>query len=196
MPAVYQLLGYPGTGKLTISTEITRQLEARGEPCARLDNHATANLVWQLVSEDQKFDPAVFAKILDLRRVLLEAAEMASEAHSIVFTNFLPPDRDATVLDPHRQLAATLGKPFVALELVLDAEEVVRRVVGADRVANLKLTDPHIARAVIDGGQTLPAHWPELRQLAIDGLTAAEAAARIIELGDEAARTGAGETSA
>lgn len=44
MPAVYQLFAYPGTGTLTIAKEIVKQLEARGEPCARLDNHATHNL--------------------------------------------------------------------------------------------------------------------------------------------------------
>lgn len=186
MPAVYQLFAYPGTGKLTIAKEIVKQLEARGEPSARLDNHATHNLVWQLIPEHRKFDPPVLAKVFELRRVLLEAAaELTSEAHSIVFTNFLPPGREATIADPHRDLALKLGKTFVALELTLDPEEVLRRVGNPDRVANLKLTDIERARQVIDGGQTLPTHWPELRQLAIDGLTAAEAAARIIAIADE-----------
>jgi hypothetical protein len=186
MPAVYQLFAFPGTGKLTIATEIVRQLAARGEPCARLDNHATHNLVWQLVPEHQKFDPPVLARVFELRQVLLAAAaELTSEAHSIVFTNFLPPDRPPTVVDAHRDLARQLGKAFVALELTLDPDEVLRRVGNPDRVANLKLTDTRRAREVIDAGQTLPTHWPELRRLAIDGLTAAEAAARIIAMADE-----------
>jgi hypothetical protein len=186
MPAVYQLLAYPGTGKLTIAKEIVRKLDARGEPCARLDNHATHNLVWQLIPEDRKFDPAVLAKVFELRRVLLEAAaELTSDAHSIVFTNYLPPDRDPTIIDPNRDLALELGKTFVAVELTLDPDEVLRRVGNPDRVANLKLTDVAVARQVIDQGQTLPTHWPELRQLAIDGLTAGEAADRIIAIADE-----------
>lgn len=186
MPAVYQLFAFPGTGKLTIANEIVKQLEARGEPCARLDNHATHNLVWQLIPEHRKFDPPVLAKVRDLRRVLLDAAaELTSEAHSIVFTNFLPPDREATIADPNRDLALGLGKTFVAVELTLDPEEVLRRVGNADRVANLKLTDVERARQVIDRGQTLPMHWPELRQLAIDGLTAVEAAERIIAIADK-----------
>ena len=185
MPAVYQLFAYPGTGKLTIAKEIVKQLEARGEPCARLDNHATHNLVWQLVPPHRRFDPPVLAKVFELRRVLLEAAEeLASEDHSIVFTNFLPPGREPTVADPNRDLAVKLGKTFVALELTLDPDEVLRRVGNADRVANLKLTDVERARQVIDGGQTLPTHWPELRTFAIDGLTAAEAAGRIIAIAD------------
>lgn len=185
MPAVYQLFAFPGTGKLTIAKEIVRQLAERGEPCARLDNHATHNLVWQLIPEHRKFDPPVLAKVMELRRILVEAAaELTSEAHSIVFTNFLPPDRPPTITDPNRDLAHSLGKKLVALELTLDPEEVLRRVGNDDRVTNLKLTDPARARQVIAGGQTLPTHWPELRQFAIDGLSAAEAAAGIIALAD------------
>ena len=186
MPAVYQLFAFPGTGKLTIANEIVKQLKARGEPCARLDNHATHNLVWQLIPEHRKFDAPVLAKVLELRRVLLEAAaELTSEGHSIVFTNYLPPDREATIVDPNRNLALKLGKTFVALELTLDPEEVLRRVGNPDRVANLKLTDVARARQVVAGGQTLPTHWPELRQFAIDGLTAAETAERIIAIADQ-----------
>ena len=62
---------------------------------------------------------------------------------------------------------------------------MLRRVGNPDRVANFKLTDVERARQVINDGQTLPTHWPELRQLAIDGLTAAEAAERIIAAADE-----------
>lgn len=187
MPAVYQLFAYPGTGKLTIAKEIVRQLRARGEPCALLDNHATHNLVWQLIPEHRKFDPPVLARVRELRRVLVEAAaELMSEAHSIVFTNFLPPGREPTIVDPNRNLALKLGKTLVAIELTLDADEVLRRVGNPDRIANLKLTDVRRAREVIDLGQTLPTHWPELRRLAIDDLTAAEAARRIIAIADKA----------
>jgi hypothetical protein len=185
MPTVFQLFAYPGTGKLTVAKEIVKQLEARGEPCARLDNHATHNLVWQLVPEHRRFDPPVLAKVFELRRVLLEAAaELASQAHSIVFTNFLPPGREATVVDANRDLALKLGKRFVAFELTLDHEEVLQRVGNPDRAVNLKLTDVERARQVINGGQTLPTHWPELRQFAIDGLSAAEAAERIIAIAE------------
>lgn len=187
MPAIFQLLAFPGTGKLTIGREIKRQLEARGEPCALLDNHATHNLVWQLIPEDRKFDEPVLAKVFELRRVLIEAAgELTSDAHSIVFTNFLPPTREPTIVDPHRDLAIALGKTLVAVELTLDRDEVLRRVGNPDRVTNLKLTSIEHANRVMDAGQTLPTHWPELRSLAVDGLSAAEAAARIIAMADAA----------
>ena len=188
MPAVYQLFGFPGTGKLTIAKEIVRLLAERGEPCARLDNHATHNLVWQLIPAERKFEPPVLARVFELRRVLLEAAaELTSDAHSIVFTNFLPPDRPPEIVDSQRDLALKLGKPLVAVELTLDREEVLRRVDNVDRVANLKLIDIERAKVVMDAGQTLPRHWPELTSVAIDGLTAAEAATTLIAMADQAA---------
>ena len=192
MPAVYQLFGYPGTGKLTIAKEIVRLLTGRGEPCARLDNHATHNLVWQLIPPERKFDPPVLARVFELRKVLLDAAaELTSDAHSIVFTNFLPPGREPTIVDPHRALARHLGKTLVAVELTLDRAEILRRVGNPDRVTNLKLTDVERAEQVMGAGHTLPTHWPELTRLAIDGLTAAEAAARLIAMADaQVASTG------
>jgi len=38
----------------------------------------------------------------------------------------------------------------------------------------------------MNAGQTLPTHWPELTSVAIDGLTAAEAAATLIAMADQA----------
>jgi adenylate kinase len=187
MPAVFQLLAFPGTGKLTIAKEIKRQLEARGEPVALLDNHATHNLVWQLVPEAQRFDEAVLGRVFELRRVLIEAAaELTSDAHSILFTNFLPPGRPANLLDPHRDLARKLGKPLVAVVLACDRDEVLRRVGNPDRAANLKLDDVEIARHVMDAGQTLP-EWPELVELDVSVLSAEEAARRIVAMADAAA---------
>src|SRR4051812_39693066 len=184
VPAVYQLLGFPGTGKYTVACAIVEQLRTRGEPAALMDNHATANLVWSLVPEERRFDPAVMARINELRRVLVEgAAELTGPDHSIVFTNFIPTDPKRAILDPHRQLAQTLGRPLVAVVLRCDPEEVLRRVPGSDRAARLKLVDPTIARRIMDNGQWVP-DWAELVELDPTGLSADETAARIIAMAD------------
>lgn len=184
MPAVYQLLGFPGTGKYTVAREIVAQLEARGEPAALLDNHATANLVWSLVPEARRFDAEVMGRMKELRGVLLEAArDLTSPDHSLVFTNFVPSRAEGSVLDPHRNLARHLGRPLVAVVLRCDAEEVLRRVPNPDRAARLKLVDPVVARRVIDAGMSLP-DWPELVDLDTTRLSAAETAARVIAMAD------------
>ncbi len=94
MPAVYQLLGYPASGKYTVAKAMVELLAARGEPAALLDNHATANLVWSLVPRERRFDPDVMARLAELRSVLWDAAaELTSPDRSLILTNYLPPGR-------------------------------------------------------------------------------------------------------
>lgn len=66
-----------------------------------------------------------------------------------------------------------------------DPEEIVRRVSNPDRAGLLKIVDPHRAREILAAGMTLPT-WPELVDLDVTGLTAAEAAARVVALADGA----------
>lgn len=185
VPAVYQLLGFPGTGKYTVAQAIVEELAARGEPAALLDNHATANLVWSLVPVERQFDPDVMAWIADLRNVLWDAAaELTSPEHSLVFTNFLPVGRPPTVLDRHRELAQQLGRKLVAVVLHCDPDQVLRRIPNADRAARMKLVDADIARTIMSSGMTLPT-WPELIDLDITGQSPTEAGARVIALADD-----------
>jgi hypothetical protein len=185
VPAFYQLLGFPGTGKYTVAKEIVAQLAARDEPAALLDNHATANLVWSLVPESRRFDDDVMARMHQLRLVLMDAVvELTSPEHSLVFTNFVPAGRPTNLLDGHRDVAARLGRPLVAVVLRCDEDEVLRRVPSPERAERYKLVEPRIARRIMDAGMTLP-DWPELVHLDTTGLSAAETAARVIALADQ-----------
>jgi hypothetical protein len=184
VPAVYQLLGFPGTGKYTIARAMVEELAARGEPAALLDNHATANLVWSLVPAARRFDDDVMARLTELRMLLLDAAaQLTGPEHSVVFTNFVPASRPGAILDRHRALAEQLGLPLVGVVLRCDPEEVLRRIPNDDRAARLKLADPDRARTVMAEGMTLP-DWPDLVDLDTTGLTAGEVARRIIALAD------------
>ncbi|HEX4904527.1 MAG TPA: AAA family ATPase, partial [Acidimicrobiales bacterium] len=184
VPAVYQLLGYPGTGKYTVAKAIVEHLQARGEPAALLDNHATASLIWSLVEPHRMFEPEVMARMNELRRIIVETArDFAGPNHSIVFTNFVPSQTPGSVLDPHRDLAVHLDRPLVAVVLRCDTEEVLRRVPNAERAARHKLVNADIARKVMGRGMSLP-DWAELVDLDTTGLTAEETAARIVAMAD------------
>jgi len=76
------------------------------------------------------------ARMLELRIVLLDAIEeLSSPDLSLVFTNFLPPDRPANLIDRHREVAIKYGRTLVAVVLDLDVDEVLRRVPAEDRRA-------------------------------------------------------------
>lgn len=185
MSVVYQLLGFPATGKYTIAKAMVEQLKARGEPVALLDNHATANLIWSLVPDARRFDADVMAKMNELRMVLLDAAETLTDPdHSIVFTNFVPAGRAVTLLDRHRDLAHQLGARFVPVVLHCEQDEVLRRIPNPDRADRMKLIDTTRAREVMAEGMTLP-NWPELVDLDITGCSPAQAAASVIALGSD-----------
>ena len=185
MSAVFQLFGFPGTGKLTIGREIVRQLVAADRPATLLDNHSTSNLVWSLVTPDRRFDEEVMAHMAKVRAALLTAAEaLAEPERSFVFTNFLPAGRDRHVADGHRDLALRMGRRFVAVALTCDRDDVLARVESPERAANMKVADRGLATMIMDAGQTLPTHWPELTELDITGLTPEESAARVIALAD------------
>jgi hypothetical protein len=185
VPAVYQLLGFPGTGKYTVARAIVEQLAARGEPAALLDNHATANLIWSLVPAERRFDTDVMAKLAELRMVLWDAAaQLTTPDRSLILTNYLPPGRPPTVLDRHRELASQLGLPLVAVVLHCDPEEVLKRIANDDRAARMKLVDPDRARTLMASPLVLPA-WPELVDLDVTRLSPEEAATRVIALADD-----------
>ena len=185
VPAVYQLLGFPGTGKYTVAQAMVGQLAARGEPAALLDNHATANLIWSLVPRERRFDADVMARLAELRNVLWDAAaELTSPTHSLILTNFLPPGRPPTALDRHRELAQQLGLPLVAVVLHCDPDEVISRISNPDRAERLKLVDPARARELMSLPLTLPS-WPELVDLDVTGVSPAEAATRVIALAED-----------
>lgn len=179
---VWQLLGFPGTGKYTVACEMARLLRARGELVGLLDNHATANLLWQLVPADRRFDGAVMDWLAKVREVVLAAAEdIARPETSMVFTNYVPSHRPASVLDVHRDLAHRRGSRFMPVVLRCDPEEVLRRVGNADRAERFKLVDATFARAIMDEPLNVP-DWPELVELDTTGLSATEAAERVLAL--------------
>ena len=115
--------------------------------------------------------------------VLLDAAgALTGPDRSIIFTNFLPAGRAATLLDRHRDLAQRLGARFVAVVLRCDPHEVLRRIPNTDRADRMQLVDPTRAREVMAEGMTVPS-WPEVVELDITGWSPAEAAARVLALG-------------
>jgi hypothetical protein len=180
-PAVYQLLGFPGTGKYTVAKELTHQLVAAGRTAKLLDNHATANLIFDVVPPAERLSSPSMAHIGTIRRAVLTAIEELSPPDwSFVFTNWIPPTSTLATVERHRQLAAQRGVPFVIVVLECERDEILLRVGGDDRAARLKLVDVARAAEVIDGGALLP-DWPGLLHLDVTSRTPEQAAAWIVD---------------
>ena len=180
-PAVYQLLGYPGTGKYTVARALVDRLEAGGATVRLIDNHLVANPVVSLVpaGEDGLIPEAAFDRVQAVRaEVMATIGQFTPPSWSLVFTNYwVDGDRAAAHLAEVVALAERRGSTFVPVLLRCDPDELVRRVVAPDRVARHKLVDPAGARRLLAEKLLRP---PGTLALDVTELAPADAAERIV----------------
>jgi hypothetical protein len=160
VPAIYVLLGLPGTGKLTVGTALRDELEGRGHTTKLLDNHRTANILFDLVPEadgSSQLPAAVFPLIRQMNLAVLRAVdELAPHGWSFVLTHHLPASADPSYLGEIARVSARRGARFVPVVLSCDLAELHRRIGRPDRVANMKLTDPARIPEMVEGGVLVP----------------------------------------
>lgn len=80
MPHVVLLTGLPGTGKLTVGTELVRQIEERGMPARLVDNHYWNNVIFGIVANDGRKPqpPEVWEKIGQVSELVWSSIEELS----------------------------------------------------------------------------------------------------------------------
>ena len=177
---VYQLLGYPGTGKYTIAKEVVRRLRARGEGVSLMDNHATADLVWELVPQHRWFDADVMERLMQVRMLLLDAAvELSPPDQSFIATNFVSKTTDVFAIP--KGFAERRGAQLVCVVLECDREEILRRVPSPGRAERKKLVNVEVAARILDGPNLVP-DWEHVLRLDITGLSVEEAATQLLQL--------------
>lgn len=179
--AVYQLLGYPGTGKYTVARALVDRLEVGGATARLIDNHLVANPVLSLVpaGEDGLMPTAVWARVRAVRaEVMATIEQFTPAAWSLVLTNYwVDVERTAADLAEVVALAERRGSAFVPVLLTCDPDEILRRVVRSDRAARHKLIDPAGARTLLAETLLRP---PGTLALDVTELAPADAAERIV----------------
>jgi hypothetical protein len=146
------LLGFAGTGKLTIARAFARSVGAK-----LVDNHWINNPIFGLIDPDgvSPLPDAVWSQTAKVRAAVLETiATLAKPGTNFIFTHDgIEGERyDEDVLRGIQSTAARRGARLIPVRL----EELVRRIQSADRAVMLKCTDPADAihksrhRAVLD----------------------------------------------
>ncbi len=144
--AVVHLFGFPGAGKLTVARSLAVAAAERGRHLVVVDNHLTANAVLSVVDVPTagRVPREVWDRVDGVREVVYGAIEDLSPASwSFAFTNVLTehqPD-DLATAERVELLAARRGARYLPVRLECRTDELLRRVVGADRAARLKWTD-------------------------------------------------------
>ncbi len=135
------LLGFAGTGKLTIARAFARSVGAKV-----VDNHWINNPIFGLIDPDgvSPLPDAVWSQTAKVREAVLETiATLAKPGANFVFTHDgIEGERyDADVWRGIQSAAAHRAR-LIPVRLVCSEDELVRRIQSADRAAMLKCTDP------------------------------------------------------
>ncbi len=156
-PAIVVVLGYPGTGKFTVSTELVSTLAQEKVPVRLVDNHRVSNVLFDLIAEADG-QTVLPSKVLDNVRamnmiVARTIDELSPPDWSFVFTHHLPDNRRSrSYLARLKAIASNRGSTFLPVVLTCDQEVLLKRVVEPGRRARNKLIDPSIAIDIIEGG--------------------------------------------
>jgi hypothetical protein len=136
------LLGFAGTGKLTIARAFAHSIGAKV-----VDNHWINNPIFGLIDPDgvSPLPDAVWSQTAKVREAVLETiATLAKPGANFVFTHDgIEGERyDEDVLRGIQTTAARRGARLIPARLVCNEDELVRRIQSGDRAAMLKCTDP------------------------------------------------------
>lgn len=174
MSLVLHLNGWPGTGKRTIAGIVAARLGAR-----LLDNHVMLNPAEALFERE---DPHHAALLDAVRRLTMAYAEKVPPGTPIIATDALGDDEaDALLFNRYRTLAARRDGRLISVVLDISWQENVRRLQGAERAGQRKLTRPGVLRDLRDRYRLLRPADVEAMCLDVSDLAAEDAASRILD---------------
>jgi hypothetical protein len=136
------LLGYAGSGKLTVARALAPAIGA-----LVVDNHWINNPIFGLLDTDGStpLDPAVYSQVDKVRGAVMETiAAFSPPRRNFIFTYcaFEDDSGDRRSYDLMRSTAERRAALFVPVRLLCSEQELVRRVVMPERKARLKSIDP------------------------------------------------------
>jgi len=140
------LIGFAGTGKLTISQAIQKLL-----PALLVDNHLVLNVVFSLIDPDgvSPLPPKVWENAWKVRHIVLDTVrELSKPGRNFIFTNELVDGSsdDRKLFDEVAVLARDRGAFLFPVVLSISPEELSARVVSPGRKEKFKAIDGESAR--------------------------------------------------
>jgi hypothetical protein len=179
---ILYLIGFPGTGKLTIAEEICRR-----EPGFKLlHNHLINDPLFTVLDLDGKtpIPGRVWDNQMKIWRAVLDTIVHVSPPRmSFIFTNHLSQDHpgDVAWFGEIQGMAEARGARFVPVRLTIDPEEHARRITTEERRARMKQTDPDAPARYARDNQLIRVDHPNCLNLDVTDFSAGAAASHILE---------------
>lgn len=143
---IVHLIGFPGTGKLTIAREMAGIQKVRNERYMVVDNHHINNTIFAVLGSDFLHNPPEEAWYLvrQVREAVFRAVEnLSPEEWSFIFTNVLVESNleDRLIAERLKLLARRRANLFVPVNVSCNPDELARRAVSKGRREQYKWTD-------------------------------------------------------
>lgn len=168
---IIYIIGRPGTGKYTISTEISKN------GYILCDNHLINNPILSLIEHDglRTIPDEIWNAIEPIRDVVFDF--IAREPNrSYVLTNVLY-ESDHKIFEKVNRMASLRGSIFIPVNLRISPDEHVKRIQNIERLSRYKTIN---VNEVYDPKKILSITHPNLIDLDVSNLSAAEAASEIL----------------
>ncbi|MGP0091636.1 MAG: AAA family ATPase [Xanthobacteraceae bacterium] len=174
------LVGFGGTGKLTIARAFARAVGAKV-----VDNHWINNPIFGLIDPDgvTRLPDAVWVQCAKVHEAVLETiATLAKPGTNFVFTHEGVEGNasDLTKFQDIRSTAARRGACLIPVRLVCEEAELVRRIQSPERVGMLKGIDPAAAIAQSRNHAVFDPRSPDTLTLDVTRLSPEESVAAIV----------------
>jgi hypothetical protein len=139
------LVGFSGTGKLTVARELASTLNARV-----VDNQWINNPIFGLLDNDRvtPFPNGIWDQIAKVRQAVLDTIATLSAPDANFILTHAGYDNDPEDWEIYNAIARTAerrGAIFVPVRLLCEEAELARRVVSPERASRLKSMDPEAA---------------------------------------------------
>jgi hypothetical protein len=183
-PALFLLIGFAGTGKLTVARALRDRLAGEREQVRLVDNHYINNPIFRLIDADgeKPLPPSAWDRVGEVRDAVLRTIEeLSPKSWSFIFTNDLI-DRPEERSYVHRlaQLADRRKSIFVPVRLLCEVEELCLRIVSPERKALMKSIDAKWVRRRVSTEEVLDPGLSNTITLDITSMQPEDTADRIL----------------
>jgi hypothetical protein len=177
---IVYLVGFSGTGKLTVASELALLLKARV-----VDNHWINNPILGLIDSDRvtPFPEGVWDQIAKVRQAVLDTiATLSAPGSNFIMTHAGYDDdpEDWKIYNAIARAAERRGALFIPIRLLCAEKELLRRVVSSERVLKLKSMDPEAASRDAKDRNVLAVNHANGMTLDVTALSPQEAACLIL----------------